>query len=1022
MSTISFTLNNQPVNVKGDPASNLLDVLRNQLGLTGTKQGCDYEGECGACTVLLDGEPVRSCLTPVGKVAGRRVLTIEGLGDPDHLHPLQQAFIETGAVQCGYCTPGMILVAKALLDREPDPTREQIVEALAGNLCRCTGYTRILMAVELAAARMRGGASPDTTDVGRPSSMKGSAAAPSMAADRTGGGEAASMETCPSEAMGVVGGSVLRTDSIDKVTGRANYVEDMVVPSLLHARVLRSPHHHARLDSLDTEDAAQLPGVVRVVTAADVPGKNSFVEYSRDEPLLPAVGDTLKMAGAPVALVVGTSPERAQAGVEAIHVDYQPLPHAFDTEETLGEGACPIYEGGNVLTTDQLAHGDLEAAFARSDVIIETSYRTVFLEHAALEREAALGYLDEEGRVTVVAGTHEAHWAQGYIADALALDPSEVRVIMPPTGGSFGGKQDPWPLMATGLMTYLVRRPVRLAYTRRESFDASPKRHPYRVNYKIGATPDGILTGIRVRIDCNTGGYDAHGQYIPNFAMTASGGPYEWQAVDAYAQSVYTNGPKCGQFRGFGTSQSVFALECTLDELAESLGEDPLEFRLRNALQAPSVSFLGYPVAESLGYVEVLEAIRPHYLALREDASLFNADTAGGALRKGVGLSGMWYRFGKSGLLRVEAHAELADDGHFVVYCAAPDYGQGTNTVMSQLAAESLGVSRERIELVNADTARTPDSGIQGASRSTYWVGGAVCQAAQNLKLQIQATAAELLDCAPSNLAIMGERVICQNDSTRSRYKGKADADADADADCGQSGRQCRHRLRTVGQTMPTADGRGQTVGGGSISLEEIAQEFDRMGKSRRVTGFFDLSSTFPKETRPEYVPIFITGAHVAEVVVDLYTGEVEVERVVAAHDVGRAINPTDAKGQIEGAVVMGLGAALMEEYIPGASTGFSDYYLPTIRSMPEIEVVLVEVPSHHGPLGSKGLGEAAMLPTTPAIVNAISRAIGARIREIPATPERVLGRMHESANQRVSEGTIRRTGRPCGKADRRTE
>jgi CO/xanthine dehydrogenase Mo-binding subunit len=316
----------------------------------------------------------------------------------------------------------------------------------------------------------------------------------------------------------------------------------------------------------------------------------------------------------------------------------------------------------------------------------------------------------------------------------------------------------------------------------------------------------------------------------------------------------------------------------------------------------------------------------------------------------------MWYRFGKSGSLRVEAHAELADDGHFVVYCAAPDYGQGTNTVMSQFAAESLGVPREQIEVVNADTALTPDSGIQGASRSTYWVGGAVCQAAQNLKLQIQATAAELLDCAPSDLSISGERVVCQNDSAM------------------------------------------------SISLEEIAQEFDRMGKLRRVTGFFDLSPSFPEETRPEYVPIFVTGAHVAEVVVDLHTGEVQVERTVAAHDVGRAINPTDAKGQIEGAVVMGLGGALMEEYIPGASTGFSDYYLPTIRSMPEIEVVLVEVPSHHGPLGCKGLGEAAMLPTTPAIVNAISRAIGARIREVPATPERVLGQICKSANGQIGQ------------------
>jgi CO/xanthine dehydrogenase Mo-binding subunit len=760
--------------------------------------------------------------------------------------------------------------------------------------------------------------------------------------------------------MPLVGGDVIRTDSIEKVTGRAKYVEDMVMPGLLHAKVLRSPHHHARLLSLNTEKAARLPGVVRIITAADIPGENGLFDYSRNEPVLTPVGDTVKMVGAPVALVVATSLEHAQVGLEAIEVEYQPLPHTFDTEETLKKGAFPIYEKGNVLSTEWVAHGDLEAAFAESDVVIGTCYGTAYQEHAALEREAALGYVDEEGRVTVIGGTHEPHWAQGYIAATLALDPTQVRVIMPPTGGSFGGKQDPWPLVATGLMTYWVRQPVRLAYSRRESFDASPKRHPYQVNYRIGATRDGQLTGIYVRINANTGGYDAHGYYIPNYAVMASGGPYRWQAVDAQAQSVHTNGPKSGQFRGFGTPQSIFALECTLDELIEQLGEDPLEFRLENAIHPSSISFLGYPIAESLGYVEVLEAIRPRYLEFQEEVAAFNAaagevetrffgkNLVSGPLRKGLGLSGMWYRFGKSGSLRIEAHAELADDGHFIVYCSAPDYGQGTNTVMSQLAAEALGVPRDRIELVNADTALTPDSGIQGASRATYWVGNAVCNAVQNLKIGIQATAAELLDCPPSDLTLVGERVVSQSNPSK------------------------------------------------SISLESVAQEFDRIGISRKVIGLFDPSPLFPEETRPEYTPHFVTGAHLAEVFVNLHTGEVQVTRIVAAHDVGRAINPLDARGQIEGAVVMGLGAALMEEYIPGASTGFSDYYLPTIKSVPEIEVMLVEVPSFHGPLGAKGLGEAAILPSTPAIINAVSRTIGVRIRELPATPERVLKRINE--------------------------
>ncbi|MFZ5918822.1 MAG: molybdopterin-dependent oxidoreductase [Chloroflexota bacterium] len=910
MENLTFTLNGQLVTVRTDPARSLLEVLRHDLGLTGAKQGCDFEGECGACTVLLDGAPVRACLTPAAKVAGRRVLTIEGLGSPENLHPLQVAFIESGAVQCGYCTPGMLLAARALLDREPSPTRGQIVEALEGNLCRCTGYSSIVRAVELAAARLRG--------------------------------EQASL--LPFSDRPFIGGSELRSDSVEKVTGRARYVEDMVLPGMLYGQVLRSPHHHARLLSVDTSEAARLPGVIRVLTAADVPGRNSFAAYSRDEPVLPLPGETVRMRGAPVVLVVARSIDQARAGVEAVRVAYDPLAHAFHPAETLAEGALPIYPTGNVLTSEVVLYGDLEAVLAASDVALEATYSTSYLEHAALERESVLGYLDEAGRVTVVAGNHQPHWAQGYIAEVLALPPEGVRVIVPPTGGSFGGKQDPWPLIAAALMVYHVRVPVRLVYTRRESFDASPKRHPYRMDYTVGAMYDGRLTGFRARIDINTGGYDAHGQYIPNYAVTASGGAYRWQAADSQARSIFTNGPKAGQFRGFGTSQSTFALECVLDELAAQLGHDPLEFRLKNVLRQSEVSFLGYPVAESLGYAQVLEAVRPAYRAWMDEAESFNAaQGANGAMRKGVGLAGMWYRFGKSGSLCCQAHAELALDGRLVVYCSAPDYGQGTNTVMSQLAAEVLGVSRDQIQVVNADTALTPDSGIQGASRATFWVGGAVIRAASQLKSAIQAAAAEMLDCPPDDLLLAEGRVISQREPSR------------------------------------------------SVSLSAVAYEFDRMGQPRKVVGMFDLSPLYPSASRPEYVPYFVTGAQAAEVVVNLHTGEVRVTRLVAAHDVGRAVNPLDARGQIEGAVLMGLGAALMEEVIPGASTGLSDYYLPTARSMPDIQVILVEVPGFHGPYGVKGLGEAAMLPTTPAIINAVSRAIGARLRQIPATPERVL-------------------------------
>ncbi len=917
--TVEFTLNNRQVSVQSHPATALLDVLRKELGLTGTKQGCDREGECGACTVLLDGQPVNACLTSLSSVAGRKVLTVEGLGGPGHLHPLQAAFIEVGAVQCGFCTPGMLMSAKALLDRVPNPSRAQIIDALQGNLCRCTGYSRIIDGVELAGARLRGKASEKPVSPENPFPM---------------------------------GGSAVRTDSAEKVTGQTRYVEDMPLPDALEVKVLRSPLHHARLRGLDVSRAAQMPGVRRVLTWADIPGINGFPDYSQAEPVLTPVGDTLRMRGAPIALVVAERADQAQAALEAVELDLEPLPYTFEMDEALKPGAFPIAGENNVLSSYQIKHGDMEAAFAASDLALEAVFDTAFLEHTALERESLVGYVDETGRITVVGGTHQPHHQQRLIAEMLGQPLDRIRVIVPPTGGSFGGKQDPWPFTAIGLVVYHLHQPARLIYSRRESFEASPKRHPYHVSYRIGATRAGELKGVRVRIDCNTGGYDGAGRFIPNYALTAAGGPYRWQAVDGLARSVYTNGPKSGQFRGFGTAQSTFALECALDELAEKLGQDPIEFRLRNSLKPNESSFLGYPLFEDLGYRQVLEAIQPHYRVFQQEAETYNTTHASGALRCGVGLSGMWYRFGKPGKLKVEAHAELAQDGHFIVYCSAPDYGQGINTVMSQMAADAFGVSREHIEIVNADTARVPDSDIQGASRATFFVGGAVQKAAKTLLQSILAVAAEILDKPASLLLVEDHRVIAQG----SRDK--------------------------------------------SVSLAEIAQEFDRMGKSRRVVDYFDISPAFPEETRPEYVPLFITGAHIAQVSVDMETGIVQVLRVVAAHDVGRAINPNDAAGQIEGAVVMGLGAALLEEYLPDLTTGLREYNLPIIGSMPEIKVILVEVPSKLGPHGVKGLGEAALLPSTPAIINAVSRAIGKRIRSIPATPERILEAIQAPAGQ----------------------
>ncbi len=740
-----------------------------------------------------------------------------------------------------------------------------------------------------------------------------------------------------------LGRSTRRQDSLDKVTGRACYVEDLPVKGMLHVRVLRSPCHHGRLLKLDTSRAACLPGVRRILTAGDIPGINGFPDYSVEEPVLTPVGATLRMRGAPIALVVAESAEQAELALRALELQIEPLPYTFDMDEALKPGAVRIAGHANELSRFELKRGDAEASLASSAHVVEATYTTAFLEHVALERESLLARIDEAGRLTVLGGTHQPHSQRRYIAAVLRLPEEQVRVIVPPMGGSFGGKQDPWPFTAIALAAYHVREPVRLVYSRRESLEASPKRHPYRLRYKIGATSAGELTGLHVHIDCNTGGYDGAGRFIPNYALTAAGGAYRWQAVDGLARSVYTNGPKSGQFRGFGTSQSTFGLECALDELIQKICDDPIEFRLRNCIRENENTFLGYPIGDSLGYRQVLESLRPDSIAFTREAQAYNDAHAHGASRRGVGLAGMWYRFGKAGSLKTPAEAELAIDGHPVVYCSAPEYGQGIGTVMSQIAAQAWGTSRDRVQVVNADTAQVPDSDIQGASRATFFVGGAVRQAVAGLKQRVLDMAADMLDTSPSALSIQGEQVVNEGSGTH------------------------------------------------NVSLLDVAQEFDRRGKSRRYATAFDLSAAFPEDTRPEYAPLFITGAHLAQVQVDMETGVVDVLRVVAAHDVGRAVNPLGAAGQIEGAIVMGMGAALYEEFVPGQTLELSHYQLPIAASVPNIKVILVEVPSRWGPYGVKGLGEAPLLPSTPAIVNAVSRAIGCRIRSIPATPERIV-------------------------------
>ena len=935
---VTFTLNGRRVSIETDPAKPLLRVLREDLGLTGTKQSCDMEGECGACTVIVDGEAQRSCLLLAGEIAGRSVVTVEGLGTESHPHALQAAFLEVGAVQCGYCTPGMLMSAKALLDRNPRPTRNAIVEALEGNLCRCTGYSRMIQAVERAAEMMAGG--EDRSEVG--GGLSGSQAEdPGSAPSRGGGGGLAPAAGAP--ATHTVGGDLSRHQGWQRVSGTARYAEDLRMPGMHYLSFVRSPHFHARVLEIEVSEALKQPGVVRVLTAEDVPGTNTLSDYSIDEYLLVPVGGKVRMLGDPLAIVIGQSREEADAGAASVRVEYEVLPHTFEVVGAQAEDAIQIHESGNLLASAELHNGDAALAFRSSDAVVDATFETSSQAHMALEREAAVAYIAEDGLLTVICGSHEPHWNRGYLAEILGLAPERIRVINPPIGGSFGGKQDVYPMAATALAAYHLRRPVQLAYTRREVMEVTPKRHPYTVHLTIGASAGGTLTALQTDIRANTGAYDSAGRYIADYAISASVGPYRWQAVEARSAVLYSNATKAGQFRGFGSPQPIFALECALDEMAQTLGIDALELRLRNVLAPGEPTGLGFPAEETLGAREVLETLRPDYQRMGEAAAAFNADPGSEGLRRGVGMAAMMYRFGKFGAARSQAEAELGLDGRITIYSSAGEFGQGIETVFVQLAAESLGIPRAALCLVNADTADTLDGDIVGASRATYWVGSAVADAARRLRGAILATASEMLDRSPARLAL-------------------------AEA--------------TVYDTALPAHG---------ISLAEVAREMARSGQSRRLRGQMDLSTQYPDDRDAPYLPMFLTGAQAAEVEVDLSTGQARVLQVVAAHDVGKVINRHDASGQLEGGILMAIGSALIEEFVPGQSRGYASYSTPTIHAAPVVRVHLIEVPSRFGVLGVKGLGEPAGIPTAPAVINALSRAAGVRIRRIPATGERVL-------------------------------
>jgi CO/xanthine dehydrogenase Mo-binding subunit/aerobic-type carbon monoxide dehydrogenase small subunit (CoxS/CutS family) len=569
---VSLTVNGERVTATVDADLTLLRFLRETLRLTGTKEGCG-QGECGACTVLVNGQAVNSCLIPVVAVDGCEVVTIEGLARNGELDPLQQAFIDEGAIQCGFCTPGAIMSAKALLLANPKPSEEEIREALSGNLCRCTGYQKMVRAVKVAS------------------------------------GQVPPREIHPSSPnYSVIGRKVRRRDAIDKATGRAAYADDISLPNMLYGRALRSAYPHALIKGIDCSAAERVPGVVAVLTAKDVPGLNRYGLVYLDQPVL--ADDKVRCLGDAVALVVAESERAAEEALGLIQVDYEELPGVFSAEEALKPGAPVVHEKGNLVQHTKVRKGDVAAGFAQSEVVVENTFRTQCVEHAYLEPECSVAALDHHGNLTVWTSTQYVFRDRRQIAPVLGLPVNKVRVVQMTTGGGFGGKDDITTEILAGLAALKTGRPVKVRFTREESMRATTKRHPMVIKARLGANREGKLLALEGEVYADTGAYVSLGVYVVKKAGLHLSGPYYIPNIKVDTYTVYTNNPPSGAMRGFGVVQAAFVHESLMDLLAEKLQMDPLEIRYKNALEPGLSTGTGHVLKHGVGIKAALEEVK----------------------------------------------------------------------------------------------------------------------------------------------------------------------------------------------------------------------------------------------------------------------------------------------------------------------------------------------------------------------------------------------------------------------------
>ena len=946
----------------------LAEVLRYDLGLTGAKIGCN-EAECGACTVLVDGQSVDSCIYPAFKAQDAQVLTIEGLADQwraergtepntGDLHPLQEAFVVHGATQCGFCTPGVILQAKTLLDANPQPSEDEIKHCLKDTYCRCTGYKAIIDAVAAAAEKMRTGELPGPT-------------LPAVVPP-----------------LEQIGKPLARPDAVDKVTGKALYADDYRFEGMLRAVTLRSAHPHARIVHIDTRAAKNLPGIHAVLTHADVPGDPRHGLVENDWPVFAGGAYPARYVGDPIALVVADSEEIARQARDLIRVDYEPLPAVTDPITARRPDAPVLHPDrptGNLLKHIKVRHGDIEQGFAQADVIIERTYRTPMTEHAFLEPECSVavpaGYDADHEKLTVYVGSQIPSSDRRQVAKSLDLQDEEVRIRGTVMGGGFGGKEDITGQIHAALAAQATGRPVKILYSREESLRVHPKRHATIIRVRTGATRDGMLTAIEAELYGDSGAYASLGEKVMTRATTHATGPYivPNAKIDCYA--MYTNNAPCGAFRGFGVTQSAFAVESNMDILARELGMDAVELRRKNALRVGATTATGQMLRESVGLPECLDRVEA---AIRQEPDADNSSPwesyQVGSKRYAWGIAAGYKNTGLGGGApdKAEAEVEVYPNGRAEIRTSSAEMGQNLVGVLAACTAEELGLSFDSVSVLVMDTDRAPDGGPTTASRQTYVSGNAARLAARTMREQIQAVLAEKFDVPPEVIAF---------------HEGLAYVDEERLA-----------RVRGANGAGGNGSGAKPTKTGRRVTFAKAVQAMLAEGREAKLRYEYWAPKTQPLGTGGDMHFAFSYAVHAALVSVDVETGEIAVEKVVTAHDVGRAINPLSLAGQIDGGIVMGMGNALTEHYIMEDGVPWTQhlgqYKMPGIKLTPQMQNFFVEHATADGPYGAKGVGEISSIPISPAIANAVRNAVGVRSLALPIDQDALLLAMQRNESE----------------------